>query len=93
MSDEISGKKTVIIKFLGEDLEISMKDRIDPVFIMFISLVELVEMKYNEGELWVEHLEKNYGLTLGNASTRKRMMDILLNNTKREINKDGNKQS
>ena len=91
MAENSEGKKqgtaTTTIKFLGENLEVLMKDRINPMFIIFLSQIEFIELKHGDGLLWLKHLRDNYGLELGNSATEQRVENILLSNGKRGIPK------
>lgn len=78
-------KVSSTLKFLGDDLELPEKDRTDPITLMFISQIELVELKYGDGLVWYRRLKTNYGLQFGNQEVESRIEDILIKNRNRGI--------
>lgn len=91
-SNDSKGYVTTIIKFLDKELEITIKDRKDPLFLMFLSQLELIELKYGEGILWYRHLKNNYGISFGNKKTESQLERILLENTKRDRKNESEKR-
>ena len=78
---------TSIIKFVGEDLEISIQDRTDPVFLLYLSEIERAELYNGEGLLWYKHLKDNYGIRFGDKEVETRMENILISNKKKGLGK------
>lgn len=71
------------IKFLDKELELSEKDRKDPVVLMFLSQIEIMELKYGDGLLWYNHLKENYGVQFGDINVETKLQNLLISNQKR----------
>ena len=78
-----SDKISYSIKFLEKELELNEKDRRDPTFLMLLSQIELMELKYGDGLLWYNHLKDNYGIQFGDQAVETKVENILIANQKR----------
>lgn len=67
------------VTFLGEELVLPMNNRKDTSFMLYLSLIELIELKYGDGMIWLQHMERNYGLSPVEDSVKKDIKTILTN--------------
>lgn len=76
---------TATLTFVGEELEVSIKDRTDPIFLLYLSQIEHSELYNGDGLLWYKHLRENYGIRFGNEKTEMRIENILISNKRQGI--------
>ncbi len=76
---------TAILTFVGEPLEVSIEDRTDPIFILFLTQIEHTELYKGDGLLWYKHLKDNYGIKFGDRKTETRIENILIANKRQGI--------
>lgn len=82
---------TATLIFVGEELEVSIEDRTDPVFLLFLSQIEHSELYNGDGLLWYKHLKENYGIKFGDERTENRIKNILIANKKKGISDTSSK--
>jgi len=88
MDDKPKIMTTTTIKFLDRDLEMSEFDRKNPVVLLMISQIELVELISGHGLLWLRALRSRYGLKFRDNKLHTNIENILLKNNKRGFKND-----
>ena len=76
---------TATLIFVGSKLEVSIEDRTDPVFLLFLAQIEQLELYKGEGLHWYKRLKENYGIKFGNEKTEMRIENILIANKKQGL--------
>lgn len=71
---------TATLIFVGKELEVSIKDRVDPIFLLYLTQIEHSELYNGDGLLWYNHLMKNYGIRFGDSRTETNIKNILIAN-------------
>lgn len=78
-------KTTSMLKFLDKEIELPLKDRTNPTFLMFLAQIEYIELYHGDGLLWYSHLKEKYGLCFGSKKLETKIENILISNKKRGI--------
>lgn len=87
---ETDTKSTV--KFLGKNVNVTQKEREDPTFLLYLSLLQFVELKHGEGLLFMMDMKKNYGLSPSSTTTENAIETILLRNKERKFESNDTKE-
>ncbi len=72
----------VTIRFVKQEIKIKKEDYQNPFLALFLSQVELVEIKFGEGLLYYKQLVDNYKLKLSDPDLEMQVKRALLMNVK-----------
>ncbi len=64
------------LKFLNNEIEISVSDRHDITLMIYIGFIEFVEEKFGQGKEYLEKMKNNYSLKLDD-DLENQIMNIL----------------